>query len=387
MNESKYKRLLYVFFSLLTFLTIVYSYTQVDLNLTLSTNAYYQIAQEKLQYVGYFQRTWSAIFYCVLMVLWFFLQYIVFSVWKKGKISRSTIVKLLIITGCLVFSYPAFSYDVFNYMFDARIVTNYGLDPHFFKALDFPNDTWTRFMRWTHRYYPYGPIWLYLTLIPSYIGVQKFVLTLFLYKMMFAGFHFFNVWLIGKITSLRSSKDSIVAMLMYGLNPLVITESLISPHNEVMMWTGVLVSIYFLMRKELFFSVTMLLLSVGIKFLSLILIPLITFVPPASEKFYKIGFWLWTISLIPLILSREFYPWYFVPILGWIAFLPVNSFYTIVGSGLSLGLLFRYVPFLLYGSYGDSANILTQWWILVFFMGVSIYCFLWRRNDRQGAIK
>ena len=64
-------------------------------------------------------------------------------------------------------------------------------NPYFHKASDFPNDPMLNFMRWTHRLYPYGPSWLILTVPLSFIGLNFFLPTFFLFKIMI-GFIFFG---------------------------------------------------------------------------------------------------------------------------------------------------------------------------------------------------
>ena len=92
------------------------------------------------------------------MFIYYF--YFLYAVYKK-KINKKIIRNLIVITSIgLGFSYVAFSYDLFNYIFDAKIITFYHQNPYFHKALDYPGDPMLSFMRWTHRVYPYGPIWL-----------------------------------------------------------------------------------------------------------------------------------------------------------------------------------------------------------------------------------
>src|SRR3989344_8063028 len=218
-------------FIALILITVVYSYTQVDLNLTLSTSSFYLQLQKPLTQLGYFNRPLSGSIFLGLFAGLF----IVYGMWLWGIVSQRLhprLIKIGIITSfLLVLGYAAFSYDLFNYLFDARIATTYGLDPHYFKALDFPLDPWTRFMRWTHRYYPYGPGWLLVSLIPSFLGMGKFVLTLFLFKGMMAVFHLLNLLLVESLAGGKHSKKGTLGLAFFALHPLVLIESLVTPHN------------------------------------------------------------------------------------------------------------------------------------------------------------
>jgi hypothetical protein len=190
---------IFIYLTLLIFFGI-YSYSQIDLNLTLSANGIYQSFQKALIYIGYFNRPYSLIIFLIILSLLYFFYLLFFTLSVKRIISFKTVCIIVVLSSViLLFSYPAFSHDFFNYMFDARIITKYQLNPYLFRALDFPGDLWTRFMHWTHRTYPYGPLWLVITVPFSFFGFGKFTLTLFNFKLLFAVFHLGNIFLIYKI--------------------------------------------------------------------------------------------------------------------------------------------------------------------------------------------
>ena len=47
----------------------LYSYTQVDLNLTLSTVNIWQYIQKAFQYIGYYERTFSTLIYLGILAI------------------------------------------------------------------------------------------------------------------------------------------------------------------------------------------------------------------------------------------------------------------------------------------------------------------------------
>ncbi len=345
---------------------LIFSYTQVDLNLTLSSAQIYQAVQKQLLYFGYFQRPWSAGVLTLLLVVLFMVYSQVLGLVIREKLTTGQFYRFIGTSSLLIFAYSAFSHDIFNYMFDARIVTKYHLSPYFFKALDFPSDTWTRFMHWTHRYYPYGPVWLTLTLIPSYLGLGKFVLTLALFKLFFLVGHVLNIYLIGKILGKTKPKAKIVGMVFYALNPLILIESLVSPHNEVWMLTGMLVAIYLLLREKRWWSILGLLLSGGIKFLSWILIPL-WLTKHEHRKFFLSSLILYSIALIPIVLWREAYGWYLIPVLGLTALNLGQKWPVVISLGLASGTLLRYIPYFYYGEYSSTTQ---SWQLWLFICGV-----------------
>ncbi|MFS8160257.1 MAG: hypothetical protein ACMG6E_08635, partial [Candidatus Roizmanbacteria bacterium] len=95
--------------------------------------------------------------------------------------------------------YPLLSKDFFNYLFDAKILTFYHQNPYLHKALDYPLDPWLRFMNWTHRVYPYGPAFLPITLIPSFLSFGKLIINFALFKALFALAYIHSTYLLTKM--------------------------------------------------------------------------------------------------------------------------------------------------------------------------------------------
>lgn len=339
---------------------IVYSYTQVDLNLTLSSNRLYQVLQQQLLQFGYYNRPAATLVLTILLLATFGFWFWVLHLIALGKLHQREVWQLLGLSAILILAYPGFSHDLFNYMFDARVVTKYGLDPRYFRALDFPTDTWTRFMHWTHRYYPYGPGWLYLSLIPSFLGLGKFTLTLLCFKLMFFLLHISDSWLIAKILAKLNKGKALLAVAFYALNPLVIVEGLVSPHNELAMVTFLLLAIYLLMQPKNALGIVSLLISASIKYVSIILLPFFLFWKKLDEKLYLFSWWLWLLALIPLVVARQAYSWYVLPLVALGALVLRNRLTFAATVGLS-GLLFQYLPFSYFGDYSSTTNSLTLW--------------------------
>jgi len=351
----------------------IFSYSQIDLNLTLFSNPTYQYFQQHLINLGYFNRAYSALVFLLLIIL-LFCSYLLFLL--KAKFTRKTIFSLVLLTAVVcLFSYPAFSHDMFNYMFDARIVTTYGVNPYQFKALDFPSDLWIRFMHWTHRTYPYGPLWLVLTLPFSYLGFGKFVLTLINFKLLFLGVYLGNTILIKKILQSdgRVTNEKLLGVAFFAFNPLIIIETLVSPHNESLMLFFLLLGIYFLKKKKTIFALISVFTSGAIKYITFILLPifmasgLIKTIKPNS--FYHMQLGILSIPLLYLVAQREPYPWYFVTFIG---IGSLSNSYSIKSLlvATTLGALLRYVPYLYIGSYPDE----VLFWQNILFITPLILC-------------
>jgi hypothetical protein len=381
-----------VFYSLVFLFICIYTFSQIDLNLTLSSNNFYQSVQKQLLYLGYFNRPLSALIFLFLLTFFSIVSLFSISLVKKNiKGARFILSLISIIIFFSIFSYPAFSHDIFNYIFDARIVTKYHANPYLFKALDFTTDTWVRFMHWTHRTYPYGPVWLFVTIPFSFLGFGKFVLTLVNFKCMFIMFYLGNIYLINKILGKINPRMRLLGISIFALNPLVIIESLISPHNESIMLFFLLLSVYCIVfRKNIIFSVIALFVSAGVKYSTIVLFPLIVFwnklnLRIDTNKIIKIILLMLLIPLFMQIFYREPYGWYFIPIIGIAALIPESSRINNLIMALSIGFLTRYLPYLYFGVYTENVYLQS---IFIIFIPVVLY-FLWilsRITSRKSNI-
>lgn len=358
----------------------LYSYTQVDLSLTLSRASIFQTVEKAFQYVGYFQRPLSTGLYIALLIVLFIFYGIFLFLAAKQKITKKQFwVTIIVTTIILAFSYNAFSYDLFNYIFDAKIVTHYHQNPYFHKALDYSGDPMLSFMHWVERNYPYGPIWLGLTIPLSFIGMQLFLPTFFLFKLLMAASFIGTSWGIGKTLNKISPKDELFGMALFAFNPLVIIESVVSAHHDIVQGLFAILALCYLLGNKNVRSIFMLILSIGIKYATGFLLPSFIFVFIARKIRFKFSWTLFVaitsvFMIIPLILETmrtNFQPWYLLNVLPFIVLIG-KKYYTILPTIIiSLFALLIYIPFLYTGNWNPPIPSILNW-IMLTGIGVSI---------------
>ncbi len=318
--------LLFTLYSLLFTAFTIYSYTQVDLNLTLSSNTTYQSIQSQLTNMGYFNRPLSTIIFFLLILSYTFLYFLVLKLNNQFTIKQLWIL-VLGISFLLLFSYPALAHDIFNYMFDARTVIKYGQNPYFTTPLDFSQDEWTRFMRWTHVGSAYPPGWL-ITTIPFYLlGFGKFTLTLLSFKFLGLISFLASSWLMLKIAGKK-------AWILWSFNPMILIESLSSVHNEITMVAFTLFAFYLAGVKKgpAYLS---LIFAGFIKYTSFLLIPFLNHPIRAA-----IAAWIGAISFF---FAREINPWYILLPVA-VSFMSKNKYLVSLSFASSLLIMYRYYP-------------------------------------------
>jgi len=359
----KWSKLLSLFYPLTVLALFIYSFTQVDLSLTLSRVSIYQFIERYLQNIGFFQRPMSTAIYIIILASLFILYCCFLYQIKNKKINFNSVWKIIIFTtAVLVFSYNAFSYDLFNYIFDAKIVTHYHLVPYFYSALNFPKDPMLSFMRWTHRTFPYGPSWLALTIPLSFIGMNYFLPTFFLFKLLMGLSFLGSCYLIYKISEKIFPENKLLNLAFFALNPLVLVECLVSAHNDIPMIFFFLLSIYLFLQKKKALSFLSNIFSIGVKFSTGVIFPLFIVLEFMDRKSKKINWELFFIgsfmlSLLTVVLATirsTFQPWYLVLPLSVAAFIP-RKYYIFIPSIIAtiFGLLI-YVPYVYMTDYASQ---------------------------------
>jgi hypothetical protein len=363
-----------------------YSFTQIDLGLTLSRVSIWQTAERFFKDIGYFQRPLSAYIFIGIVLLLFTFYLLILQLVRNKKISKKGIWVLIItITAILTFSYNAFSYDLFNYIFDAKIVTYYHQNPYMHKALDYLSDPMLSFMHWTHRLYPYGPVWIGLTVPLSLLGLQLFLPTFFLFKAFTSVCFLGTTFFIGKILQKFSSKDELFGITFFALNPLVIIEALVSAHNDMAMMLFALWAIYLLMNIKYVRSLLLFVLSIGVKFATAFLIPiygLIIFLQKRKKTInWKILFlWMTLLMIIPVILASyrtNFQPWYLLNVFPFAALVSRNYYIFIPSIILSLFGVLEYLPFLYLGNWNDPIPAILFWMIVISLVLSLLFTLVW----------
>lgn len=371
------KKLIYFLWVITTFLLLFYSYTQVDLNLTLGRAPFIDQTVKWFQHIGYFQRPLSTVIFLFLIFALYILYFVFLFLAKKEKMTRREFWILIFLTSfILLFSYPAFSYDLFNYMFDAKTIVIYHQSPWVYRPLDFPGDPWLAFMHWTHRPSVYPPAWIGLS-IPFFLaGFNIFILQLLSFKFLIIGSFLLSIFLLEKL--LMHKKNILFALVFYAFNPLMLIENSVSAHNDITMIFFMLLALWTFKQGKKFKSIVLLFISFLIKYVSISILPAILIGKWLKKK---ISF-IYSLSLIMMLsvflytITRiEIQPWYFV----WFFPLVILANWRLswlISLGLSLGLLLRYTPFLYLGNWDPPVPVF-KFWLTIIPLVLSVITSIW----------
>ena len=340
-------------------LFILYSFTRLDLNLT-----FYRFVPKFFQTFGFYQRPMATILYILLCLSLFF----VYLKNTKGSGPKDlTLLKWLIAIGLTgILAYPMFSYDIFNYLFNAKMVLIFKANPHIQTAINFP-DPMLRFMRNIHTPAPYAYGWTAISLIPGLAWfLNKFLISFWTMKAFIAVF-----WL-GQLAILRILVKKLFPKTpfrwwLFALSPLVLIETLINGHNDVVMMLPALVSFLFLLKSKKLFdrsfihSLFFLTLSASIKYATLILLPFyfLPYLQGSSLKVKKIDLptlFSWMLLAIMFIRPGQLHSWYLIWAFSF-AVLSKSRLTLSIFTALTFGALLRYAPFIYYGHWDPPVHL------------------------------
>lgn len=350
-------------------LLVVFSYAYVDLNLTLSKNPFILGFVNSMQQIGYYHRNSASLIYLLLIIFSF--SFFILNLWffYRSKIGLSYLkFSVVLNTLILLLAYPFLSSDLFNYLFDAKIILKYHASPYSHRPLDFPQDDWLRFMRWIHRYSPYGPMWLGMSLLPAIFGFGKFILNFLFFKIFISFFHLLNAFIIYKTLKKINPKLSLFGTAFYSLNPSFLIEGVANAHNDVVLATFMLATIYLWASGKHWSSYLILFVGTFVKYIPILNLPWLFLASVFKkslgiERIILLNLITMTIFTylfssfkitVPFVSSGstqvQFQPWYLFWTIPFVGLLPKISL-IIISVAVSFGAALRYLPYLYFGDW------------------------------------
>ena len=354
----------------------VFSYTLVDPNLVLSSMPGLWHIQNLLWQIGYQQRQLTSLIYLGITVGLFLTYGNILLLVKAKRITNKMLVWLLVGSVVILFmSYPALSHDIFNYLFNAKMVLQYHTNPHVQVALDFPSDPWLRFMNNTHTPAPYAYGWTALSLIPSFLGFGHLKITMVLFRLFITGF--FGLLLLAQIRLMP--KENRLWFWAFALNPLILIETVGNIHNDVVMMTLLMWSLICAqkalrgMRWWWLPAVGLFSLSVSIKYASIMVLVglLIFWIINLNRKRISFGGAQIIANFLPLITARSqgFLSWYLIWPMSWLPLSKEKAVNQTLVLFSVTGLL-AYLPYILTQEYSPQLLFLRR---IILFLPPIVY--------------
>lgn len=216
-----------------------------------------------------------------IIVIGLLLVFSVLYIWiikKENKIFKSVKQVLgfvILISFIFMMILPYLSSDIYYYIGDSWLAAKYKENPYYTSVGDLQNqgindEILNNTGYWKDTTSVYGPLWNSIAKLLVSLSFGNVTIALFVFKLTSYLIHILNSYLVYKIT--KSKKY----MLIYGLNPLILMEFLSNVHNDIYLVLFILLAFYFLIRKKnIFFAIIFLAVSVSIKYSTLLLVPFV----------------------------------------------------------------------------------------------------------------
>ncbi len=240
-------------------------------------------------------KTISTILYLVLFIA---MMYVYLKIIKREDTFNNIkdILKYVaVIGGIFLIMLPWTSSDIFYYMGVGELDSKYNQNPYYVTMEEYYNQNEQNIDDeilekgvsnfWADTTVVYGPIAQLIFRTCTLISMKNIDLCLIIFKVLNLVIHMANCYLIYKISGKKQFS------IIYGLNPFILLECIGNVHNDTILVFFVLLALYFVTKKKnIYISILFLALSTGIKYFTILLLPIIILYYFRNEKRIEIRF-------------------------------------------------------------------------------------------------
>jgi len=166
------------------------------------------------------------------------------------------------------------SQDIFSYAYYAHMYLWYHANPYLAVPRDFPWDPLFSAIFWKDQPSNYGPLWTYLSLLAPIIAGALVGPTILVLKTITILAMLGGTPLIWSALGRLSPERRLFGTILYAWNPLLIVESALAGHNDVVMAFFLALAVWFWTRDRRTLTIGALVLAALVKYVAIILVPL-----------------------------------------------------------------------------------------------------------------
>ena len=204
---------------------------------------------------------------------------------------KGVLIYVLVVSAIFAIMLPWTSSDIFYYMGVGELDSRYHQNPYYVTMKDYYNENNiddTIFEQgakgyWANTTVVYGPMAQLIFKLCTAISFKNVDISLAVFKLLNLVIHLVNCYLIYKLSNKKFA-------VLYGLNPFILLEFLANVHNDIIVVFFVLLALYMLKRKKIVLSVIFLAIATGIKYFTILLLPVIIIYHFRKEEKLSIRF-------------------------------------------------------------------------------------------------
>lgn len=229
-----------------------------------------------------FNKTVSTIIYLALFIVSNVVYVKIIKTKDIFESIKSILKYVAIIGGIFVVMLPWTCSDIFYYMGVGELDSVYNENPYYVSMEEYYNENADAenindeiFLQGASNYWAsttvvYGPIAQMLFKLCALVSFKNINLCILVFKLLNLTIHLFNTYIIYKISNKKEFS------ILYGLNPFILLEFIANVHNDIIVIFFVLLSLFFLIKKKnIVGSVICLAFATGIKYSTVLMLPLI----------------------------------------------------------------------------------------------------------------
>lgn len=214
--------------------------------------------------------------YLALFLSLFAIYFAILKRWKQLFKSKKKMFVFILIIGilfCIII--PTTSLDIYSYIGNGWLDSNYHENPYYTTVQEILNNNSDEMLRkvalcWRTETVVYGPAWSLICKVLTKISFGNLTSALYIFKISNLIIFLGCCILIQKITKKR------LFTLLFSLNPFILFEFLANAHNDIYLIFLVLLAIYFIKnKKNITASVACIAIATALKYLSILLLPFI----------------------------------------------------------------------------------------------------------------
>jgi hypothetical protein len=194
---------------------------------------------------------------------------------RKREVGRKIVWLFALLFAATLFWLLPITSDLYNYLTRAHMFTDLGANPLLDAPSDFLDDQLMQAYLAPYAVEPsiYGPAWV-LVSAPGTLGQQDVTVGSFYLKGLAVLAYLACAWLVERILLQTRPDRSVEGLYLFAWNPLVVMMAVGDGHNDVVMMAFVLLATWLLLQERWALSFGVLALSVWIKYVSVIYLPL-----------------------------------------------------------------------------------------------------------------
>ncbi len=184
-------------------------------------------------------------------------------------------------------------HDLYIYFFHAKIFAYYHANPYMLAPADFAGDASLFFLKnWMNQSFNYGPLWLLLSAVPALLTANIILGVYFLKILILA------VFLAAILASYYLFNADMKKVFLFAIHPLMLYWVVLGGHNDIALVFFLILSFIFLKKEKYFFSIIFFSLSMLVKYVFIIFLPIYILYILKKTSWKRIFFYCATIAII-----------------------------------------------------------------------------------------